>query len=72
MHAWCRYPPGTPVCRTLFRTLAAAAHLQHSDLSEQATQWASRNVDHDAMTVIGGVRFISALDPITFTIFPAE
>ncbi|WP_191842584.1 hypothetical protein [Catellatospora chokoriensis] len=71
IYAWCHYQPGTPLCRTLFRTLAAAAHLGHPDLREQSAEWAARNVDHDAMTVIGDVRFIAALDPTTITILPS-
>jgi hypothetical protein len=58
--------------RETFRTLAAAAHLEQPDLGEQATQWMSRNVVQDAMTVIGDVHFIAALDPITITILPPE
>jgi hypothetical protein len=68
--ASCSYRPGAEACRSLFANVANIVLYSQADLRKQGEDWASKNVDTDNDTVIGGVRLDAKLEPHYLHITP--
>jgi hypothetical protein len=71
VQAYCRLGPGKPYCKSLFGVFGFEALRGQPDVQKQAQDWASKNVDTDSSTVIGGVRLATSLDPPSISAVPA-
>ncbi|GAA0731332.1 hypothetical protein Drose_26350 [Dactylosporangium roseum] len=70
VEASCNFKPGAEMCRSLFATMADVLYLNRSENRKPAEEWASKNVDTDNTTVIGGIRLTVSLSPHQITAIP--
>ncbi|GAA3780020.1 hypothetical protein GCM10022225_80340 [Plantactinospora mayteni] len=61
--AGCDFGPGSNYCKTFFANFADVLLADRPELRKQASEWAGKNVDADASTVIGGIWLNIKLEP---------